>query len=543
MKKFKRLLSAALCAALIAISAVCGAGISAEETETANTAIEATPLSNWAVTRNYVYISINDHEVIQPLGFTNAKGIKIKAVSGKGTGTEFGNIKSSGLYIGPKYPETTGGNYYDLPSDSDGILVYVETKEANNIVLNLLFMDGNNAERVFTPKVGEKYSFAALGDENWAEGTITAGGFTGSRFFGSFGFDEPFKGYVKIPFASFANDGGHTIDKGTYKLKEVKLQFQTLGETYETGAVAGPFMLITKDSDSTKINVPSDYKTGPIEVKTVNIGTVRADQSNFNIIQNSNSYCLSSETSVEVTGNVGNSNTVNFLMKPSIPLAPRDSEGFIIYLKTEKANDLAFSLEYEQKSWSRNWPPVMYLKPGQKVSVRKSTSDLWEDKEIVNGVDSTTNGYNVIYGKLTFTDAFEGYIRIPYSALNNDFSFTPNRNENNGAISRITQIACRFKGIGGTADNGGYGDITVGLEGYITADSTSGEFTASAPDYYKGDVNNDWSVDATDIAELRKYLLGISAEVNEVTANVNNDVGGTVDITDLVELNEILNLE
>ena len=535
MKKFKSLLSAALCAALIAISAVCGAGISAEETETANTAIEATPLSNWAVSRYYVYIGINDHEVIQPLGFTNAKGIKIKAASGKGTGTEFGNIKSSGLYIGPKYPETTGGNYYDLPSDSDGILVYVETKEANNIVLNLLFMDGNNAERVFTPKVGEKYSFAALGDENWAEETITAGGFTGSRFFGSFGFDEPFKGYVKIPFASFANDGGHTIDKGTYKLKEVKLQFQTLGETYETGAVAGPFMLITKDSDSTKINVPSDDKTAPIEVKTVNIGTVRADQSNFNIIQNSNSYCLSSETSVEVTGNVGNSNTVNFLMKPSIPLAPRDSEGFIIYLKTEKANDLAFSLEYEQKSWKFGWPPVMYLKPGQKVSVRKSTSDLWEDKEVVEGV----TGNNVIYGKLTFTDAFEGYIRIPYSALNNDLSFTPNRNENNGAISRITQIACRFKGIGGTADNGGYGDITVGLEGYITADSTSGEIAASAPDYYKGDVNNDWSVDATDIAELRKYLLGISAEVNEVTANVNNDVGGTVDITDLVELNDI----
>lgn len=535
MKKFKRLLSAALCAALIAISAVCGAGISAEETETANTAIEATPLSNWAVTRNYVYISINDHEVIQPLGFTNAKGIKIKAVSGKGTGTEFGNIKSSGLYIGPKYPETTGGNYYDLPSDSDGILVYVETKEANNIVLNLLFMDGNNAERVFTPKVGEKYSFAALGDENWAEGTITAGGFTGSRFFGSFGFDEPFKGYVKIPFASFANDGGHTIDKGTYKLKEVKLQFQTLGETYETGAVAGPFMLITKDSDSTKINVPSDYKTDHIEVKTVNIGTVRADQSNFNIIQNSNSYCLSSETSVEVTGNVGNSNTVNFLMKPSIPLAPRDSEGFIIYLKTEKANDLAFSLEYEQKSWKFGWSPVMYLKPGQKVSVRKSTSDLWEEKEVVEGV----TGNNVIYGKLTFTDAFEGYIRIPYSALNNDSKFTPNRDITIGAISRITQIACRFKGIGGTADNGGYGDITVGLEGYITADSISGEFTASAPEYSQGDVNNDWSVDATDIAELRKYLLGISAEVNEVTANVNNDVNGTVDITDLVELNDI----
>ena len=143
---------------------------------------------------------------------------------------------------------------------------------------------------------------------------------------------------------------------------------------------------------------------------------------------------------------------------------------------------------------------------------------------------------------MTFADAFEGYIRIPYSALNNDLSFTPNRNKNNGAISRITQIACRFKGIGGTADNGGYGDITVGLEGYITADSTSGEIAVSAPDYYKGDVNNDWSVDATDIAELRKYLLGISAEVNEVTANVNNDVDGTVDITDLVELNDI-NLE
>lgn len=539
MKKFKRLLSAALCAALIAISAVCGAGISAEETETANTAIEATPLSCLIDSdkrlNDWQFIGSNDMALVQSLGFTTASGYKIKANNNQSiTEYEIDNIYGSHFFIGPKYSDGIS------LANSNGILIYVKTYSANDICLEVKLT--TNASYTLIPKVGSEYKYAELGAEAWKTGEMKKGGQTNSDgSYGYFGFEGAFEGYVKIPFTSLVTGSGTApiSDFSQAKLEEVKLKFRTLGKTYETGAVAGPFMLITKDSDSTKINVPSDYKTGPIEVKTVNIGTVRADQSNFNIIQNSNSYCLSSETSVEVTGNVGNSNTVNFLMKPSIPLAPRDSEGFIIYLKTEKANDLAFSLEYEQKSWSRNWPPVMYLKPGQKVSVRKSTSDLWEDKEIVNGVDSTTNGYNVIYGKLTFTDAFEGYIRIPYSALNNDFSFTPNRNENNGAISRITQIACRFKGIGGTADNGGYGDITVGLEGYITADSTSGEFTASAPDYYKGDVNNDWSVDATDIAELRKYLLGISAEVNEVTANVNNDVNGTVDITDLVELNDI----
>lgn len=535
MKKFKRLLSAALCAALIAISAVCGAGISAEETEAANTAIEATPLSNWAVSRNASYNY--NYEKIQPLGYTNAYGLKTRADDAtKGAGVDFGNINSSRLFIGVKYESS---NYYQVSESSKGIILYLKTETANDMVLNVLF-DRSGTERTFALKVGSSYQYAALGDDNWTDAEAKAGGLEASNYYGSFGFDGPFEGYVKVPFTSLVRDAGGTIDLTQDKLKEVKLKFKALGATYETGATVGPVMIVTEDSDSTKINVPSDYKTDPIEVKTVNIGKARAAAYNFNSEKTNDGYRLYANSAITVDdGKIGSSSSANFLMIPSIPLAPRDSEGFIIYLKTEKANDLAFSLEYEQKSWKFGWSPVMYLKPGQKVSVRKSTSNLWEEKEVVEGV----TGNNVIYGKLTFADAFEGYIRIPYSALNNDLSFTPNRNKNNGAISRITQIACRFKGIGGTADNGGYGDITVGLEGYITADSTSGEIVASAPVYDKGDVNNDWSVDDTDIAELRKYLLGISAEVNEATANVNDDVDGTVDITDLVELNEILNLE
>ena len=92
----------------------------------------------------------------------------------------------------------------------------------------------------------------------------------------------------------------------------------------------------------------------------------------------------------------------------------------------------------------------------------------------------------------------------------------------------------------GKVENGLYGNVTVGLTGYITADSPSVSYNVSAPVYHQGDVNNDWFVNSTDLTQLRKYLLGIGAEINKNDANVDKDTQGSVDIIDLVRLKKLL---
>lgn len=773
MKKIRKLLSAVLSTAIIAASAVCGISISAE---TSAAAIKATPLTDWSVSRNWQFVGASDHATVQPLGFTSAYGLKIKAATGKGTGVDFGKINSSNLYIGVKYE---AGNYRSLSESSNGIILYLKTETANDMVLNVLF-DRNGTEREFAPKVGSSYQYAALGDDSWTDATAEAGGRENSVFYGSFGFDGPFEGYVKVPFTSLVRDSGGEIDLTQDMLREVKLKFKTLGETYETGAIVGPVMIMTEDSASVKIEVPEEYRTAPVQAtpitgwtmlnnksgyvtptvvspvghvinadgvklssangasqdysadisksnvlvqmqyrednksetngefyslpsdfrtngtlmlyvktdsanklylvlqtkgnwsylenntlklngayksaaigddkwteKTVsstagndeyngliefeaafegfikipatsikwngteNIGRIeskfayiggdygdvtagpffyvtsdsaspeievpaeyRPSPINVNSVEFKsaingayafsanpveNGYSLSisdsvlSEDEVKFVGgengtkkwsyveaddaNIGGSGLTNLKMAPKLPLAPRDVDGFIVYLKTESANAFAFQLTYEKGThWTKNWFPEMHLIPGKTVMVKASSSSRWEEKT----VDVGRTGNTSIYGAVKFDSAFDGYIKIPYSSIGRDDSWKPYTTVEDGAIDRITEVVFRFKGVGGKLENGLYGNVTAGLVGYFTEDSTSVEMNVDKPAYLTGDVNNDCFRDSKDLIQLRKYLLGVEAEINPEYANVDESEDQQVNIIDLVRLKKLI---
>lgn len=777
MKKFRKILSAALSAAIIAACAVCGTGAAAQ---TATNAVKATPLTDWSVSRNWQFVGASDHATVQPLGFTSAYGLKIKAATGKGTGVDFGKINSSNLYIGVKYE---AGNYRSLSESSNGIILYLKTETANDMVLNVLF-DRNGTEREFAPKVGSSYQYAALGDDIWTDATAEAGGRENSVFYGSFGFDGPFEGYVKVPFTSLVRDSGGEIDLTQDMLREVKLKFKTLGETYETGAIVGPVMIMTEDSASVKIEVPEEYRTAPVQatpitgwtmlnnksgyvtpavvspvghvinangvklssangasqdysadiaksnvlvqmqykaeknaaegefyslpddfktngtlmlyVKTdsanklylvlqtegnwsylednalksdgtyklaaigddrwtsknvssscsVTVGTTTEERgliefdeafegyikipaasikwkgtSNIGRIESKfayiggdygdvtagpffyvtsdsasteievpenfrpspiavksvefksakngayafsadpveNGYSLSisdsvlSEDEIKFVGgengtkkwsyveaddsNIGGSGLTNLKMTPNLPLAPRDVDGFIVYLKTESANAFAFQLTYEKGThWTKDWAPEMHLIPGKTVMVKDSSSSRWEEKTVEDGRTGNTS----IYGAVKFDSAFDGYIKIPYSSIGRDDSWKPYTTIDKGAIDRITEVVFRFKGVGGKLENGLYGNVTAGLVGYFTEDSTSVEMNVTEPTYDTGDVNNDCFRDSNDLIQLRKYLLGVEAEINPKYANVDESEDLQVNIIDLVRLKKLI---
>ena len=767
MEKMKKVLSAALSAVLLACSVVCGISASAAGTPT-----KATPLTGWTQSGNfYQYRTLTE---VQPLGFTTAVGRKISASSTAIDPVDFGNISSSQAYFGMNY---SADNYYSI-ADTTGILLYVKTDGANDIMpIFELLKDGVSYNVSFLLSVGKEYQYAALNSDKWETGTVKAGGKTDSTFWGTFGFDGAFEGYVKIPYSSLANDGGKKIDTASdqlavfgFKLRglggdfgstvigpvmlitadststkiEVPQEYQPapiaatpitgwtvnrnawqtvkstevypvdnilaqgiqmspsaslsggsnvvednaistsqnytafnmneelslsgttgmifyvktdgankimpdivinntgvswvtwnpdmalgVGKTYEYRAldadtwtaatataghtndyngvvsfdsafegfvkipytsltndsvssiktelntavrflfkvkgigdtygntVVGPVMLITSDSTSTKIEVPDEFKPAPIEVKSVvDFKTVRSGAYVFTANPVENGYSLSidpsilSEEEIKYTagaskwsyveaedGKIGSNGMTVMIMDPTIPLAPCGSEGFLVYLKTDSANALAISFEYERGThWSPNYDPQMMLKPGTTVNVCPTGSETWVDKTVEIGHGTNTD----MYGMITFDAAFEGYIKVPYSALNNDSGWKPYTTVDKGSIDRIKRITFRFKGIGGKVENGLYGNVTVGLTGYITADSPSVSYNVSAPVYNQGDVNNDWFVNAGDLTQLKKYLLGADAEINVVDANVDKDIEGQVNIIDLIRLKKLI---
>jgi hypothetical protein len=92
-------------------------------------------------------------------------------------------------------------------------------------------------------------------------------------------------------------------------------------------------------------------------------------------------------------------------------------------------------------------------------------------------------------------------------------------------------------------------DSEITVDTYITAAYAGDTKTASSScnakvygkigsSYILGDVNSDKTVDAIDLAYLKKYLLDSSFEINELAADINSD--GSVDAIDLALLKKML---
>lgn len=515
--------------------------------------IAATPITGWTVNRNS-HKTVKSTEVY-PVDNILAQGIQMSPSDSLSSG--YNVVEDDKIYAG----NNAGSNYTAFQmteklslTGTTGMIFYVKTDNANK-VMPIISID---AKKAWYPDmalgVGRSYEYRALDADSWTSGTAAAG--HTNSYFGVVSFDSAFEGFVKIPYTSLTNDTVASINTEQHPAVSFFFKVKGIGDTYGN-TVVGPVMLITSDSPSPKIEVPAEFQPQPIEVKSVvDFKTVRSGAYVFSADPVENGYSLSiapsvlSEEETKYTagaskwsyveaedGKIGADGKTVLIMNPTIPLAPCDSEGFLVYLKTDSANALAVSFEYENGThWHNSWAPQMMLKPGTTVSVCPVGSEAWVDKTVEIGYGTNTD----MYGMITFDAAFEGYIKVPYSALNNDSGWSPYTTADKGSIDRIKQITFRFKGIGGKVENGLYGNVTVGLTGYITADSPSVSYNVSAPVYHQGDVNNDWFVNSTDLTQLRKYLLGIGAEINKNDANVDKDTQGSVDIIDLVRLKKLL---
>lgn len=523
--------------------------------------IEAKPITGWSL----IGSSSAAREIVMPIdNFTTAQGVKftsstelsIEKTALAGSTNAYARLfYSYQPYIGGNNKELGFNTAYVLSDDfaDSSIIFYVKTESKNALHFQLAQSNKPNYNYYVNPTLGKgsTYYVAELGSQNWISKTVGTVGKSDENEVrnGVIEFDDAFEGYVKIPWSSFSCDTAFANRIGS-------LEFRVAGVGGSYGSVTiAPVFEVTKDSTSTEINIPDEYKPAPLAVNSIEMGTVKSRMTNFSVEENDSGYRLyidpeviGDSESAWVSGatkwsyveneHTGSGLSANLLMKPAIPLAAKDVDGFLVYIKTEKANEFALTVEYEKGThWNNSWNPSISLKPGETVQVLATGSDDWQEMSIVkggiygSGADATS-----VYGKVCFDKAFEGYIKIPFTSFGNDSNWAPYTTITNNALDRIVLFQAAFKGIGSTA----YGEVVTDIVGFYTSDSPLTTFKVSAPTYDTGDVNNDCFVNGTDLKELRKHLLGIKAEVNTAYCNVNGDDDNAINILDLIRLKKLL---
>lgn len=463
-----------------------------------------------------------DASFVMPYGIssiTNLSGIKL---SGNTNGEQ--DLMGKG-YAGFLYVNSS--ETHELPdgfTQNGSIIMYVKTDSLNEIVLMTMTNNGTLTKL----KAGGSYEYAKLGDESWTSAVINENGIIP--------FESAFEGFIKIPASSIIGyDSGANMvfDNLTY----FDVRVGGIGGKFGDVTV-GPFFVTTEDSASTKLIVPEEYRPAPLNIKTFDFGDVHAATYAFSAdkLENTNNYKLYigdsvlSEATVKYQGsNVtpkwsylengdgieGADNWTALVMNTRVKTYMKDAAGIVFYVNFPKANMFSPCLTFDGAN-------SIMLKPGEKVYVLQSGSDTWTEKSVENGYMDNA----LIYGKVTFDSAFEGYIKVPFTSLNSDWGWRPTLNGDN--MSALTSVALRFKGIG---DDAMYGkEIIAGVTGYYTTDTARAEIgSVTKPEYAAGDANYDWKVDSQDLVDVRKTLLGAGTYT-----------GYDVTVLDLIRIKKVL---
>lgn len=521
----KKTIALILSAALLLAASLCAFPVSAE---TENTdPINATPLTGYTVVNSWQY----NADTVMPAvtgAYTTATGVKLSE-NYMGEIDLTANGYSSYIYAQAMYSEDTA-TAYKLPvgfAENGSFIIYVKTDAANKMTFTVKTECPSQWFTSGKINANGSYTYLETASDKWENATADENGIIS--------FESAFDGYVRIPVSSLIGMDGVPMEFNY--LAFIDIRFGGIGGKFGTVTV-GPFFVTTENSASTKLIVPEEYRPAPLDIKTFDFGDVHAATYAFSAdkLENANNYKLYigdsalSEATVKYQGSdvtpkwsylensdgiEGADNWTALVMNTRVKTYMKDAAGIVFYVNFPKANMFAPCLTFDSAN-------SIMLKPGEKVYVLQNGSDTWAEKSVENGYNDNT----VIYGKVTFDSAFEGYIKVPFTSLNSDWGWRPTLNGDN--MSALTSVALRFKGIG---DDTMYGkEIIAGVTGYYTTDTARAEIgSVTKPEYAAGDANYDWKVDSQDLVDVRKTLLGAGTYT-----------GYDVTLLDLIRIKKVL---
>lgn len=175
----------------------------------AEAAEEKAPSNQEKCGYNYAYVSTTDDgECV----YATTKDGKAQSVNEDKYIYNTENNTGNQLYAGILFVSDTINEPINI-SAGDGVTFYVKTECANTILPLVIVTDPAMAD-AYDPdmslKIGSEYSYRTV-DGDWitAKATVTGQKNDGEKdYFGVISFDEPFEGYIRLPFSSLSHSDG-----------------------------------------------------------------------------------------------------------------------------------------------------------------------------------------------------------------------------------------------------------------------------------------------------------------------------------------------
>lgn len=392
--------------------------------------------------------------------------------------------KWNALYMGLKFDDGL-----DLEG-VDGFVFYVKTEGDCNL---LFALEDPKAFHVRQMKVGSEYQVLAAGDQEWQDKAAVASWQTkGGEWWGAIPFNDAFEGYIRIPKSVLLNDNG----KGwaEFTCRQLNFNWDKLGSDSGNRPIIAPFLSKAEGSltlpapatssssssnttESSAATVPSENSpaklTVPANAKEINRKDIQKINGDAYAVVKVEEFTLdgvdspgirmSAQRLTEGGATGGFVTDVNgdyarpgFVWKIYTGLDMyqelNDTVGMMFYVKVDSANRLAFDLELQmpddKNRYNEQERPLMQLKTGTEYQYQEAGSQEWKTAKTVKGM--TEDG--TWASAFQFDKAFEGFIRIPYSAFANKTGFAIDP-----ALDAAVRVIFHMDSIGGE-----YGSPIVG---------------------------------------------------------------------------------
>lgn len=359
------------------------------------------------------------------------------------------------------------------------ILLYVKLQRANVITLTAKMFDdyyANSGIPSLMLKNGAPYQVMALNAQKWTEtytvsanGTYTVGG--GLKF------DTAFEGYVKVPLTSLKEETSNIA-----VLPEIDyitgLDFRFMGIGGEYGSIEILPYLVVSDGEGCAIKISESYEEPTAAQNAATVTPITE------VARNTNSWKTVKGTEVtplDITRAFGvkmspasgslteaaNGNTADGQVYTGFngdKLSAADSQGIVFYVKTDAANVIVPKFEVTKPTdtsrWKWSWTPMIVLTVGAEYQYMPISGGEWKLATAVRGNPDKED----YFGGIQLEGAFEGYIKIPYSSLANDFGF-----RFDASLDTFDKFIFSLKGIGGS-----YGEPIVGPLFFLNSDGAEG---------------------------------------------------------------------